>query len=137
MTRSILHAARGFMAGSLLAACVDTSPLDYTPDTRDSGVVSQEVRARCRICVTAPDGACKADYDACTANERCVAFSDCLFEAACFSLPELQDRITCGTPCFEKAKIVSGVDPALTLTYPLNTCTYPPGGPCSSACAPK
>jgi len=118
-----------------LAACVDTTPLPYHAPSRDADAggptIDASIRSACRACVLSGDPTC--EYSACTADERCVAFSDCLFELGCFSHPELQDRIACGQPCFEQVGIQTNDDPALVLTLPINGCTSP-SNVCGEVC---
>jgi hypothetical protein len=119
------------------AACVDTTPLDYHEPTLDAGTdgsgIDATVRNACRDCVTVEGAPCWRDYMPCITDDRCVAFSDCLFDLGCFSFPQLQDRITCGQPCFQRVGVVTSSDPALQLTLPVNGCTSP-GNSCGSAC---
>lgn len=131
----VLLSATRFATG-----CVDTTPLHYEPPSRNvsdggSGLDGSMLN-ECRSCVTDDGAPCRGDYDPCKANDRCVAFTDCLFNLGCFSLPELQDRIACGQPCFQQVGIMTSSDPALILALPINACTSP-GKSCSDACQAK
>jgi hypothetical protein len=122
------------------SACVDTSPLPFERRSTDAGgdaaPIDGAVLNACRRCVTDADGPCRPDYEVCAADAQCVAFTDCLFEIGCFSLGDLQARIACGKPCFDKTGVSTSGDPALNHALPVNGCTSP-GNVCAGVCVAR
>ena len=119
------------------AGCVDTTPLVYeAPKPVDAGAdagVSEALKTACRKCITEPGAPCRADFEACEKDPRCVKLTDCLFDDGCFSLLGLSDRIACGTPCFELVGLRDSLDPVLQGILPLNVCTQG-DNPCGKTC---
>ena len=120
-------------AVSWLAACVDTSPLDYVPKDTDSGAVVADasIQSACSLCITDESGACAAQYQACEGDTKCAALAACGLDAGCFTVPVLQDRIQCFTPCLMQVGVLAGGDPALQLALELNACAL---ASCSQIC---
>jgi hypothetical protein len=122
----------------VLGACVDTSPLPFTPQTvdpapTDGGTAGDgAAAARCRECVVGEGQPCRSEWDRCRAEPRCEALVECLFVEGCFRIAALEQRIACGDPCFDQIGLSGADDPALTLALPINICTQ---DTCLEACA--
>jgi hypothetical protein len=129
-------------AAGLLAACVDTSPIDYVApadsgagDAGDGGL-SPDVAAlvpACRQCITA--GACASSAAACMNDPRCEKFLQCLIDAYClnYSLADLANPAACLTSCSAAAGITSQSDPALSSFIPVFVCAQS-AGMCGAEC---
>lgn len=113
-----------------LAACVDTSPIDYhAPVMHDAGVAdaakvnSDAARvSECKQCVI--QDSCSAEYQKCAADSRCAAFYDCLLDSYCVNFPsDLSKLPPCLTTCGAKANIFSSDDPVVPLFRSVLFCT--------------
>ena len=133
MTHSVVGRLVTVLLLSSVPGCVDTSPLPYEGLARDASTEAGPIDAECRECITGQGAPCREAYDACTAQDRCVDVTECLFVAGCFAVPELLDRIVCGQPCFQEHGILDQRDPLIAFLLPLNACTLP-GAACGAAC---
>lgn len=123
------------MALSAAGACVDTSPLDYVAPGLDAGGPDDGgVIRRCRECLSAENGPCAADYEACANDSKCQPALECIIELKCFAFAQIQDKLTCGAPCIAKYDLNSATDPTVAKLIPINSCT---AGPCFDACVGK
>jgi hypothetical protein len=126
MTRFAISMAS--VAGTLLAACVDTTPLlDAQPvdgGRAEAGIVAEaSVNTACTECVLGDDGPCRPQYDVCAKDTKCKALMDCFIGIGCLTVISLQDRIACADPCLKSAGVVAGSDPALQIGLQLNVCS--------------
>jgi hypothetical protein len=122
----------------MLAACVDTSPIDYVaPDSgasaeggsgADAGLV-----AACRECIT--QGACESSYKGCIANEKCETEVNCMLDAYCFnwSIEDTADLPACVTSCAIEAGVTGQSDPEVSYFVPLLFCAQDMGS-CGAVC---
>jgi hypothetical protein len=138
MSISNRSTATAFAAGiTLVAACVDTSPVDYVP--RDSGAADARtvdaagLIASCRQCVTA--GTCNPSYDACAQDPKCGPFLSCMLVAYClnFSMADLANAPACLGACRADAGIGDQADPSIGLFVPVLLCAQS-ASQCASEC---
>jgi hypothetical protein len=109
----------------LLAGCVDTSPVVYTPpEARDAQAVDAAAAAlACRQCITGDGAPCRAAYDVCVGTDKCEVVMGCLFDNNCMTFSLVPDRINCGLPCLAKYGVLAGNDKATTALAGINVCT--------------
>lgn len=130
--------ARALVGASILVvvaiACANTTPGEYIPRDEpfaDGSGLEASIIDSCRVCVEDPTGPCADVYDVCLATDGCPEFVECLIGRGCFNLPELQDRIDCGGPCFEEFNITSATQPVVIEALPVNACSQ---NLCADAC---
>jgi hypothetical protein len=141
-TRALAVAATG--TAIALGACLDFSPLPYSPDAggADASVTDAVVdvgnidalKAACATCIA---GTCTDGQTACNANPKCAIFSACLTAAYCWqsTLTNLADLPPCVTMCALTAGVTSQNDPGAALLAPIYTCSHDPAR-CGPECAP-
>jgi hypothetical protein len=123
-----------------LLACVDTSPIAYTPPA-DAGVMDASASADgaliadCRKCMTT--GACKDATDACTKDSKCNIMEQCLLDDYClnFSVIDISNLPPCLQSCGNKAQITGVSDPSNQLVTPVLLCAQS-ATQCGSVCDP-
>jgi hypothetical protein len=138
MSTSNRWAAAAFTASlALVAACADTSPVDYVaPDSGSADAQAVDAAglvASCRQCVTG--GTCKPSYDACERDPKCEAFLSCLIDAYClnFSMANLADAPACLGSCRAGAGIADQADPSIGTFVPVLLCAQSASA-CASEC---
>lgn len=135
-----LHEAiAGILAGTLLWACLDLSPVEYHPPDAgsdsgtdvdsdagddDGGAADAAIGAspECRTCIET--GACGDSFAACGAEPKCVNFVKCMSDTGCWPAIIVDVAIIppCIMDCAAMSMVVSQVDPALTLFIPVLIC---------------
>jgi hypothetical protein len=105
----------------VLGACVDTTPYDLH-ENKDASAVESGVIEGCRQCVVGDGAPCRASYDKCVPVLNCLNFFECALALGCFQLPNLEDRIACGQPCFKKYAVGSA-DPLIGPIIAVNACS--------------
>jgi hypothetical protein len=130
------------IALAMLAACVDTSPIDYVaPDLRDGATeggndassMDAGLVAACKECIT--QGACKSQYQGCLKNQKCGFETACLVDAYClnFSLTDIANLPACVNNCAADAGVTGQSDPAVLAFAPLIVCAQSATG-CAAVC---
>lgn len=149
-----LHEAfAGLLAGALVCACLDLSPVEYhRPDAgADSGMSSEAdggdddggagdasigSSPECRMCLES--GPCSEPYATCHASSKCAIFAQCMSDTGCWpaKIVDLENVPACVSSCGAMAKFTSQVDPEAVLIVPVLICAQA-DGPCGSLCDPQ
>jgi len=128
------------LAGLLVPACIDFSPLPYTDKSAapvDASVadvvVSDASRATCSQCFQ--QGACASVYTPCAASGTCTTWAECMTDTSCWqsSLADLNHLPACLITCSQTAGISGSADPVVVLIAPLITCVQDPAK-CATEC---
>lgn len=122
--------------GALVAlACLDMSPLDYHPegasDAGSDAAVDGAWKVSCGECIV-DEPTCQ--FAACAADARCSGIQACVLDLGCLLPRDLNVRIACAKPCFDRFGVQDVItDPSVLLYYPVAGCTTSPA-PCGSVC---
>jgi hypothetical protein len=123
-----------------LLACVDTSPVAYTPPaeaglSEAAAAAEGALVAECRKCLTT--GPCKAATDACTQDTKCKIMEECLIDAYClnFTVIDISNLPPCLQTCGNVAMITGVSDPSNAVVTPVLICAQS-ATQCASACDP-
>jgi hypothetical protein len=135
------HSIRRFaipLAALLFVACDDISPLDYQAPVSDAGEpdADPEQIAACMNCLNGEQGACRAQYDTCSAaHPLCRPMGDCFTQANCWGqldLANIANLPACALRCYDEVGLRSLNDIAAPAT-PVFVCLIS-DPTCAAAC---
>jgi hypothetical protein len=125
------------LAAMLLSACDDDlSPVSFDAGDDGNSVVDVSVSPDAPSCVTCVQDTCPAAWEACQANQRCKAMTQCVDFSNCWAqqLVNLSNIPACLVDCAVSAGIMVQTDPANGLLVPVFNCANT-ASQCGTVCA--